>query len=132
MPCAGPLVARQRLAAELLEQVEQRALDRVLGLERAVQRRVRPRQPQRQAVRGAAEGIQVIKLVRRVEVRRVQRQPLPPPVQPPAPEVQVPLPRQRADGGSAELVQALLAPDLGRQRHAPGPDGASSASKQRW
>ena len=47
--------------------------------------------------------------MRGVQVRGEQRQPLPPPMQAPAAEVQLPLARQRADGRGAELVQPLLA-----------------------
>ena len=71
------LVAGQRLHAQLLEKVEQRtlggALCGVLRLVLAVQRRVRPRQPQRQAVGRAAERIQIVLLMRRMQVRGIQR-----------------------------------------------------------
>ena len=52
---AGQRIGHQRFAAELLEHLEQQALDRLGGAQRLVQRSVAQAQAQRQAIGRAAK-----------------------------------------------------------------------------
>ena len=84
-------LGHERLGAELLEQVEERALDRIGRGEAAVQRGVGAREPQREAVGRAAKGLEVVLVGVRVQVRCPPRQRFAPAVQAMPAEVQVAL-----------------------------------------
>ena len=107
-PRAGHGRRHQRFDAVLLEQVEDRALDRVGRRERGVQGRIRERQAQGEAVGGAAKRGEVVALEVGVQVRREQRQGAPAAVQAAAAEVQVGLAGDGADRCGAELLDLLL------------------------
>ena len=127
---AGPFIGGQRFDAELFEHVEQRAFDAAGWGQALVQLIVGARQPQRQAIGGAAKGGEVVVLDIGVQVRGVERQAHAAPMQAPAAEVQVALAGEGMDRGDAKRLDVLLAPGL---RLSLAHEGVgSSASKQRW
>ncbi|MCY1554225.1 hypothetical protein D9M68_907830 [compost metagenome] len=70
---AGHAARQVGLAAQLLEQFEHQALDRIGGTEAAVQRGVGMRLPQRGAVGGAAQAGRRVSVRISTQVRRMLR-----------------------------------------------------------
>ena len=94
-------------------------------------------EPQRQSVRRAAEGPEVVERVVGAQVGCGRVCARSAPVQPAAAEVQVAHARERADGRGTELLDLLLAPRAARRgvtacAASRANASSSSRSKQRW